>query len=89
MIQIGHYTCSITPTMTVTNFNTVLKQDAYVHVCVCVCLSIQRVEVAKLLQHLLLTGLSYLLCQKHFIYNSIDLHQGEGKVDAVDRLVQE
>ena len=59
----------------------------YIHVCVCV--SFQGVEVAKLLQHLLLTGLSYLLCQKHFIYNSVDLHQGEGKVDAVDKLVHE
>ena len=65
--------------MTVTNFNTILKQDAYVRVSVCVCLSFQRVEVVKLLQHLLLTGLSYLPCQKHFIYNSVDLHQGEGK----------
>ena len=54
----------------------------YVHVCVCVLF--QRVEVVKLLQHLLLTGLSYLPCQEHFIYNSIDLHQGEGKVDAVE-----
>ena len=60
-----------------------------VYVCLCVCVSFQRVEVVKLLQHLLLTGLSYLPCQKHFIYNSIVLHQGEGKVDAVDRQVQE
>ena len=59
----------------------------YIHVYVCV--SFQRVEVAKLLQHLLLTGLSYLPCQKHFVCNSVDLHRGEGKVDAVDRLVQE
>ena len=59
----------------------------YIHVYVCA--SFQRVEVAKLLQHLPLTGLSYLPCQKHFVYNSVDLHRGEGKVDAVDRLVQE
>ena len=52
----------------------------YIHVYVCV--SFQRVEVAKLLQHVLLTGLSYLPCQDHFVYNS--LHQGEGKVAAVE-----
>ena len=62
---------------------------AYIRAYMCMCVSFQSVEVAKLLQHLLLTGLSYLPCQKHFIYNSIDLHQGEGKVDAVDRQVQE
>ena len=56
-------------------------------VCVCVYVSFQRVEVAKLLQHILLTGLSYLPCQEHFINNSVDLHQGEGKVDAVERRV--
>ena len=45
-------------------------------------MSFQRVEVAKLLQHLLLTGLSYLPCQDHFVYNSV--HQGERKVAAVE-----
>ena len=78
----------------------VLQEEIHAYmclsVCVRVCVSFQRVEVAKLLQHvamvlqhLLLNGLLYLPCQEHFIYNSIDLHQGEGKVDAVDRQVQE
>ena len=54
----------------------------YIHVYVCV--SFQHVEGAKLFQHLLLTGLSYLPCQDHFVYNSVDLHQGERKVAAVE-----
>ena len=62
------------------------QEQEYARTCVCVCVSFQCVAIV--LQHLLLTGLSYLPCQEHFIYNSIDLHQGEGKVDAVDRLVQ-
>ena len=61
---------------------------AYICAYMCMCVSFQSVEVAKLLQHLL-TGLSYLPCQEHFIYNSVVLHQGEGKVDVVDRQVQE
>ena len=35
-------------------------------------------------EHLLLTGLSYLSWQDHFVYNSVDLHQGERKVAAVE-----
>ena len=60
-------------------------------VCMCVCVSFQSVEVAKLLQHLLLTGLSYLPCQKHFVYNSVDLVEVEHQVklaDITEELIQ-
>ena len=40
----------------------------------CVCVSLQCVEVAQLLQHLLLARLAHLSSQEHFIYDSVDLH---------------